>query len=553
MRARTHFQKALVEVLSSMGVDWPEKTVIEPPKDKKFGDLACNIAMMSSKALGKKPRDVAESIRGKLLEGDADKIFSSIEVAGPGFLNVTYSPAFWQRQVQIVLDAAEDFGQCELGKGRKVQVEFVSANPTGPLHIGHGRGAAVGDSLARILRKAGFDVETEYYINDAGRQMLILGMSTYTRLQQLLGSDVELPEDCYKGDYIIDLAREIQDEHGDALRSMSEEELESICRQHAMTRILDGIKLDLKTFRVHHDIWFSEKSLVDAGKVEKTLSDLTAKGLAFEKDGALWFDTERYGDDKNRVLRKSSGDLTYFASDIAYHDDKYKRGFDLVVDIWGADHHGYVPRMKAAVQALGKNADDLEVILVQLVNLLRAGKQIAMSTRSGEFDTLSDVCAEVGVDAARFMFLSRKSDSHLDFDLELAKERSMDNPVYYVQYAHARICSLKAKAAEQGIKPSQVDMAALTGLDTEADIDMLRLLDQFPDTVESAAKNLGVHQIGYYLRDVASSLHRYYTLNPVLTAGDASLVTSRMMLLEAVAQVLRNGLELMGVSAPDRM
>ncbi|WP_027186118.1 arginine--tRNA ligase [Desulfovibrio inopinatus] len=553
MRARMHFQEALSGVLSGMGVAWPEKTVIEPPKDKKFGDLACNVAMMSAKALGKKPREVAETIREKLLEADTDNVFSAIEVAGPGFLNVTYSTLFWQRQIQVVLDAADNFGQCNLGQGRKVQVEFVSANPTGPLHIGHGRGAAVGDSLARILRKAGFDVETEYYINDAGRQMSILGLSTFTRLQQLFGKDVQLPEDCYKGDYIIDLAREVKEQHGDALLSMPEEEVVEICQQHAMTSILDGIKLDLETFRVQHDIWFSEKSLVDAGKVEKTLSDMQANGLAFEKDGALWFDTERYGDDKNRVLRKSSGDLTYFASDIAYHDDKYRRGFDLVVDIWGADHHGYVPRMKAAVQALGRKPEDLDVILVQLVNLLRAGKQVAMSTRSGEFETLADVCTEVGVDAARFMFLSRKSDSHLDFDLELAKERSMDNPVYYVQYAHARICSLKAKAAEQGVTPGQADMATLAGLDTEADLDMLRLLDQFPDTVESAAKSLGVHQIGFYLREVASSLHRYYTLNPVLAAGEATLVASRLMLLDAVAQVLRNGLDLMGVSAPDRM
>ncbi|WP_243439117.1 arginine--tRNA ligase [Fundidesulfovibrio soli] len=551
MRAITHLKSLLESILSEMGAPWPEKATIEPPKDKKFGDMACNVAMLTAGKLNKKPRDLAEELRAALLA--ADPSLSKVEVAGPGFLNVTFAPAFWQSTVAQILEEADAYGKQDTGKGRKVQVEYVSANPTGPLHIGHGRGAAVGDSLARLLRATGHEVSTEYYINDAGRQMRLLGMSIWVRLLEVLEKPVTYPEDWYKGDYIIDLAREVIALHGAAIADMDPEKAQDICYEYGMKSILDGIKKDLAEFRVEHQVWFSEKSLVAGGEVESTLAELHEKGLAYDQEGALWMATSRFGDDKDRVLRKSTGELTYFASDIAYHANKYRRGFDTVVDIWGADHHGYVPRMKAAVQAVGRDPEDLKVILVQLVNLLRGGEQIAMSTRAGQFETLADVCAETGVDAARFMFLSRKSDSHLDFDLELVKQRTMDNPVYYVQYAHARICSLFAKAEERGVAMPQPSPELLARLDTPEDLDLLRMLEQYPDTLASAAQTMSPHVVSFYLRELAGLLHRYYTAHPVLAAPDQELMAARMLILAAVAQVVRNGLDLLGVAAPEKM
>ena len=560
MRAITHLQQLLSAALDRRGLSWPEKATIEPPKDKKFGDMACNVAMLAAPRLSMKPRDLAVELQAELLA--ADPSLSAVDVAGPGFLNVTFAPAFWQQTVTEILADGQAYGRFNLGQARKVQVEFVSANPTGPLHIGHGRGAAVGDALARLLRAMGFAVSTEYYINDAGRQMRLLGMSIWVRYQEQLAIPVAYPEDWYKGEYIVDLAKEVIALHGNALTAMTPEAATDLCYEYGMQAILAGIKKDLADFRVEHQVWFSEKSLVSSGAVERTLADLASRGLAFEQDGALWMGTAQFGDDKDRVLRKSSGELTYFASDIAYHADKYARGFDTVVDIWGADHHGYVPRMKAAVTALGRNPDDLKVILVQLVNLLRAGEQIAMSTRAGQFETLADVCAEVGVDAARFMFLSRKSDSHLDFDLDLVKQQSMDNPVYYVQYAHARIHSLFGKAAERGIALALNDAAALAvlatpntlaALDTPEDLDLLRFLEQYPDTLASAAQSMSPHVVSFYLRELAGLLHRYYSKHQVLTAPDAVVMQGRMLLLAAVAAVVKNGLDLLGVHAPEKM
>ncbi|NDY58528.1 arginine--tRNA ligase [Desulfovibrio sulfodismutans] len=552
MRAVTHLRSLLSDALAGMGIPWPEKTTIEPPRDAKFGDLATNAAMMAAKAAGQKPRDLAEALRQALVSADPG---IAAEVAGPGFLNVTFPPAFWQATIADVLeqDAGGGYGRSDLGGGKKIQVEYVSANPTGPLHIGHGRGAALGDTLARILRAAGFDVSTEYYINDAGRQMRLLGNSIWLRYREFYGKDVVWPEDWYKGEYIIDLARELSAIHGMALFNMPEAEAIAICQTYGVDSIMAGIKKDLADFRVSHEVWFSEKTLVSGGRVEATLSDLKARGLAYEKDGALWFASENLGDDKDRVLRKSSGELTYFASDICYHADKFARGFEVVVDIWGADHHGYVPRMNAAVQALGRTPDSLKVILVQLVNLLSGGEQIAMSTRAGKFETLADVVAEVGTDAARFMFLSRKSDSHLDFDLELVKRQTMDNPVYYVQYAHARVKSLFAKAAERGIAAGTPDEALLSRLSTPEDLGLLRQIEQFPDVVATAAATFSPHVISYYLRDLAGRLHSYYAAHQVLATGDEELTRARMHLLDAVARVVRAGLALLGVSAPEKM
>jgi len=503
------------------------------------------------KEKGQNPRGVAEALKTELLVMCPE--IESIDIAGPGFINFTFKPVFWQQVALAALEGNGDFGRINIGQGRKVQVEYVSANPTGPLHIGHGRGAAVGDSLTRILRFTGHEVETEYYLNDAGRQMRLLGLAVWVRYQQTCGIEIEFPEDCYRGDYIKDISAALLAEKSKALLDLPEEEALDLCYERGMTDILSGIKQDLVDFRVEHQHWFSEKSLVDGGQVEASLSRLLAEGRAYEQDGALWFRSTDHGDDKDRVLRKSDGLLTYFASDIAYHDNKIARGFDMMVDIWGADHHGYVPRMKAAIEALGKDRESLQVILVQLVNLIQGGEQIAMSTRAGKFETLADVCAEVGVDAARFIFLSRKSDSHLDFDLDVVKQQSMDNPVYYVQYAHARISSLMRKAEEQGVtlpEPSGALMALLT---TPEDKALFKALDAFEDTLELAARTLSPHHVSYYLMELAGLLHRYYTVHHILSGDDQALLQARILLFQAVAGVLKAGLDLLGVNAPERM
>ncbi|HKK32151.1 MAG TPA: arginine--tRNA ligase [Desulfomicrobiaceae bacterium] len=551
MRAKIYLEQQLKQYLAGAGIDWPAKATLEPPKNADFGDMASNIAMVMPREKGQNPRTVAEEIRTGLI-GICPEL-ESIDIAGPGFLNFTFKKAFWQAVVPEVRAGQADYGRSDVGAGRRVQVEYVSANPTGPLHIGHGRGAAVGDALTRILRYAGHEVHTEYYLNDAGRQMRLLGLAVWVRYQQLCDIEIPFPEDCYKGEYIVDIARELLDANGRSLLDRPETECLDLCYEKAMSDILGGIRDDLAEFRVEHQNWFSEKSLVDAGKVEKTLDMLLEKGLAFEQDGALWFRSSEFGDDKDRVLRKSDGLLTYFASDIAYHADKMERGFDLMVDIWGADHHGYVPRMKAAIEALGRDRESLQVILVQLVNLLRGGEQIAMSTRAGQFETLADVCREVGVDASRFIFLSRKSDSHLDFDLEVVKQKSMDNPVYYVQYAHARVCSLMAKAEERGITTGECTPELLARLDTPEDLTLLKTMDLFQDTVEAASRTLSPHHISYYLQELAGGLHRYYNVHHVLAAADQELIQARMFLFQAVARVVHNGLELLGVSAPERM
>ncbi len=551
MRAKTYLTEKLTPLLASMGLAWPAKTVIEPPKDKQFGDMAVNIALLLAKEAGKPPRDLAHDLAAGLLKGDG--VVASAEVAGPGFLNIRFSQAFWQQTLWEIERAGDTFGSSTVGGKKKFQVEFVSANPTGPLHIGHGRGAAVGDSLARLLRFAGYDVHTEYYINDAGRQMRLLGLSVWLRLQELAGKSPTFPEDWYKGEYIVDIARELLSATP-GLADKDEEEGVHICFEYAMNAILAGIKRDLTQFRVTHESWFSERALVATGAVEKTFERLKNSGYTYEKDGALWFRSSDFGDDKDRVLRKSDGSLTYFASDIAYHDNKYDRGFDFLVDIWGADHHGYIPRMRAALAALHKAPESFEVILIQLVNLLRGGRQIAMSTRAGQFDTLEDVVKEVGADASRFMFLSRKSDSQLDFDLELVKQRSMENPVYYVQYAHARICAVLRKAAERGITlPDDSPLSTLALLTEDIEIDLMRRLDSFRDVVESAAQNLAPHHISFYLMELAGDLHRYYASYQALGAGNETLSLARLLLLRAVGQVLRNGLDLLGVSAPESM
>ena len=551
MRATDVLRSALMGIVEEMGLNWPAKAVIEPPRDPKHGDLAANIAMLLAREAHKNPRELAQIFVEKLPQRCAD--IEKVEVAGPGVCNVTFSQHFWRKTVCEVEAAGAAYGQSSVGQGRKTLVEYVSANPTGPLHVGHGRGAAVGDSLARLLRKAGFDVETEYYINDAGRQMRILGLSVWLRVKELAGRPVEWPEDYYRGSYIIDIAREMLAEDP-SLPDMEDQAGQDRCYERAMNEILDGIKADLADFRVEHQHWFSEKTLVESGAVKAAFDALTEAGHTFDKDGAFWFATQALGDDKDRVLRKSDGSLTYFASDIAYHHNKFQRGYDWLIDIWGADHHGYVPRMRAAITAMGKPRESFDVVLIQLVNLLQGGKPVSMSTRAGTFETLADVVKEVGADAARFMFLSRKSDTSLDFDLELAKQRSLDNPVYYVQYAHARICAVLRRAEERGITlPAAATDELLAALDTPEDMALLRKMAGFEDMVATAAQALAVHHVSHYLMDLAGMLHSYYAKHQVLLADDTARTLSRLALLRAVSQVLRNGLDLLGVSAPEAM
>jgi arginyl-tRNA synthetase len=549
MRANRYLEQRLQDIIQAWGYAWPEKAQLEQPREAGFGDLASNLALVLASRAGKRPRDLAQEISSQILAQPGE--VQSVEVAGPGFLNFTLRPSFWQGAVARVLEQGTAFGSCNLGQLQKVLVEYVSANPTGPLHIGHGRGAAVGDSLVRILDFAGYQVQSEYYLNDVGRQMSILGQSVWLRYQQICGLEAEMPADLYQGGYILDLARELYQSRGRELLQQDQEQALRICREHALQGILAGIKQDLQDFRVQQQSWFNESSLEEV--LPKTLQELQDSGLAYEQEGALWFKSTLFGDDKDRVLRKSSGEVTYFASDIAYHSQKFSRGYDWLVDVWGADHHGYVPRMKAATQALGRKPEELQVVLIQLVNLLRGGQQVTMSTRAGEFVTLAQVCTEVGVDAARFIFLSRKSDSPLDFDLELLKTQSMENPVYYVQYAHARICSVLRKAIDAGLKEANPEQSTLALLDTEDDLQILRQLEQFPQAVEAAARTLSPHHISYYLLELAGELHRYYNRQQILDSEQSELSQARLLLVRSVARVLGNGLTLLGVQAPQEM
>jgi arginyl-tRNA synthetase len=523
---------------------------VEKPAHPEHGDFATNVAMQMAKQERKAPRAVAEIIVNKL--AGSSELIESLEIAGPGFINFRIKDSAWRNLLTEIDKAGAEFGKSRVGAGKKVQVEFVSANPTGPLHIGHGRGAATGDAVASLLLAAGFDVQREYYINDAGNQMNTLGLSTLLRYKELLGQKIEFPENCYQGDYIKDIARDAIAKHGDRFLNAPEGEGMAFFSKMAGDLILKGIDDDLKDFGVRFDNWFSEQSLFDAGKVESAIKEMQEKGHVYEQEGALWFRTTEFGDDKDRVVVRSNGVTTYFASDIAYHRDKYARGFDWVIDVWGADHHGYVPRLKAVVQGLGRQADDLGIILVQLVALLRDGVPVAMSTRSGEFVTLKEVVDEVGRDAARFFFLMRRSDSQLDFDLELAKRQSTDNPVYYVQYAHARIKSIFETAKERGVEPC-FDNLRLDLLTTPDEMAMIKKLSVYPETLEGAAVNFEPHRITYFLQDVAGEFHSFYNKTRVITPEEPELTQARLFLLHCVATTIRNALTVLGISAPERM
>ncbi len=529
---------------------FPEMEV-EEPRHQSHGDYSTNFAMVSAGVQKMAPRKIAESLISNL---QSHQMIEKVEIAGPGFINFFLTNDAWQPIVNQVLEQDKDYGRSNIGNNEKVQVEFVSANPTGPLHIGHGRGAAVGDSVGNILSFAGHDVQKEYYINDSGRQIKTLGTSVWLRMQQIAGKEIDFPDDCYKGEYIKALAQEIFEIEGDSFVSKDEADAIPVCAKFAAKKILNGIKEDLKAFGVNYDQWFSEQSLYDSGRVEKALEDYKSKDLVYEEDGAFWFRTQDFGDEKNRVVVRNNGITTYFASDIAYHDEKYERGFDRVIDVWGADHHGYIKRIDASVVASGRKSEQFEVILVQLVNLLRGGKPVQMSTRAGEFVTLKDIIEEVGTDAARFIFLSRSYDSGLDFDLELAKQKNSDNPVYYVQYVHARITGILLKAKEDGLIQN-IDFNKgknLHLLNEKEEINLLKILNLFQETVEKSAKSLHPHVIFTYLSSLASAFHGYYNKHKVIT-DDQDLSLARLSLVLGVKKVIRNGLSLLGVSAPERM
>lgn len=551
-RLKHHINQAL-QVCYERGTlkssEYPE-IALEVPARSEHGDFSTNLALVLARAEKMAPRKVAEALIVVLEEASAE--WARVEIAGPGFINFHLAPGHWFAVLDEVLQRGSDFGRGSLGKGKKVQVEFVSANPTGPLHIGHGRGAATGDAVAEVLAAAGYQVQREYYINDAGNQMETLGRSLLLRYRELLGQVVDFPADCYQGDYITDLAQEFLQHKGRILLDLPENEAIEQIGAYGGGRIRDGIDQDLKDFGVTFDNWYSEQSLYDRGEVERGIALLKERGLTYEQDGALWFKTTDFGDDKDRVLIRSNGNTTYFASDVAYHKEKYDRGFDLVIDVWGADHHGYVPRMKAVLAGLGRNSEDLQCILVQLVNLLRDGTQVAMSTRAGEFVTLREVIDEVGKDACRFFFLSRRSDSQLDFDLELAKKQSNENPVYYVQYAHARVCSINRNASDAGLKlpaAGEVDFSVLT-LDDE--LALVKLLSRYGEVVETAAQHFEPHRIVFYVQELAARFHSYYNKGRVLT-DQLETSRARLYLVNGVRIVLENALLLVGVSAPEKM
>ena len=547
---------------------------IERSRNADHGDFASNLAMVLAKRAGLKPRELAEKICAAL---PTSPVIDRTEIAGPGFINIFLAPdAYHDLPDQIRMGGAR-YGTSKVGAGHRVMVEFVSANPTGPLHVGHGRGAAYGDALARVLRAAGFDAVSEYYINDAGRQMDILALSVWLRYLELCGETFSFPSAAYQGDYIFDIAatlhREVASEYRTEAETLLDElpegddvRLDSLIaraksllgvqgfgRVHRLARdtLVDEIRSDLLQFGVEYQTWFSEQSLIDSGAVHGAVDELKENTVLYQNDGAWWFRTTDFGDEKDRVVLRANGNHTYFATDIAYHQDKVQRQFDRVINIWGADHHGYIKRVKASMSALGLNPDLLTVLLVQFAALYRAGEKVSMSTRSGEFVTLRELREEVGRDAARFFYALRKPDQHMDFDLDLAKSQSSDNPVYYVQYAHARICSVFRQLADKNIA---VDLPkANPELLVEArESDLLQKLSIYPEVVESAARNYEPHQVAYYVRELANDFHTYYNAHPFIAAED-DLRLARLSLIDATRIVLANALALLGVSAPERM
>lgn len=568
-----------VDVLKRDGVVPPQQDTeirFDHPRQKSHGDLATNIALGLAKAAQRDPRELAQRLVDALAPS---KYIDRVEIAGPGFINIFLSTWSQFEVLSTIHKQGEDYGRCDVGNDEKVLIEFVSANPTGPLHVGHGRGAAYGDNLARVMRFTGYQVSTEYYINDAGRQMDILALSVWFRYLELCGEELSFPNNCYQGDYIWDIAATVHREDGDRYQNSmldfftentsldSEKTLDQMTNKFrskvgadgyqrflgaALDMLVEDIKGDLEDFRVEFDRWFSERSLYQAKIVDHTIAKLRQTEYLYEKDGALWFRATDFGDEKDRVVVRDTGVPTYLASDIAYHQNKFERGFNKLIDVWGADHHGYMVRVKGTLQALGNNPDDFIVALVQFATLYRGGQKVSMSTRGGEFVTLRELRREVGTDAARFFYAQRKPEQHLDFDLDLAKSQSTENPVYYVQYAHARVCSVFEQAKQRGIDTSKVCESDSSLLKEEHEKELAKALAKFPEIVATAARNLEPHHIVYYLRNVSNRLHTYYNAHNVL-GTERELRNARLNLMDATRQVIANGLNLIGVSAPEQM
>ena len=549
---KRHLEALLREALTAavgageLRVDVPERIHLDEPSDPAFGDLASNVAMTLAREAGKSPRVIAQSILGRLR--DPTGLLAGTEIAGPGFINLRASLACWRALLADVLAAGDAYGRSALGAGRRVQVEFVSANPTGPLHVGHGRGAVIGDVVARLLAVAGFTVEREYYVNDFGRQMEILGRSTWVRYRQLQGEDVALDEGAYPGEYVIDVARALAAEHAATLAALGEADAIVFCARFAERVLLARIQDDLVRFGVRFDHFVSERDLHERGVLARAL-EVVPTHLLYQEGDALMFRTTEFGDEKDRAVRRSTGVPTYFAGDIAHYHEIVAKRFDQLINVLGADHHGYVTRLRAALGALGGDPESLRVLLVQLVNLTRGGQPVRMGKRAGEFVTLSEVLDEVGADAARFFFLLRKADSQLEFDLELAKKQSADNPVFYVQYAYARIASVFRQAAASGLDGGGLPDLTPIG---EGELEVLRALARYPDVVETAARHLEPHRVVFYLQELAGAFHRYYNQHRILT-DDAAVAAARLALVRAVRLVLRSALELVGVTTPERM
>ncbi len=539
-------ERMIHEALGGLGLE--TRVQVDYPRDPRFGDYTTNAAMVMARELRTNPRELAQ----RMAQALDHPMIEKVEVAGPGFVNLFMKREWWYRGFSRVLREGEAFGDLDLGRGKRVQVEFVSANPTGPLHIGHGRGAAVGDSLARILEKAGYEVEREYYVNDAGRQIRVLGESIWARCMEMGGMEVAFPQDGYRGEYVIQLARRALEEMPQVMDLPKDEAVERLARWGA-EEILKAIQSDLEAFGVTFHSWFRERTLYERDLVGEALDRLKEGGFIYEKDGALWFASSRLGDDKDRVVVRANGEPTYLASDIAYHALKADRGFHLLVDVWGADHHGYVPRIKAALEALGYDPEMLQVLLIQMVSLIKGGEKVSMSTRQGEFVPLAELVEEVGKDAVRFIFLTRKGDAHLDFDVDLAKSQTEENPVFYVQYAHARISSIFRTAAERGIPmPQTFHEVDLTPLELGEELGLIKKVLRFPHLIESMARSLEPHRLTYYLQELAAAFHSYYNHYRVLVE-DQVLREARLALAKGVQVVVREGLRLLGVDAPHSM
>jgi arginyl-tRNA synthetase len=541
--------KIIGDSLKTVGIETIPSIEVEVPPNDSLGDLATPVAMSLATALKKPPRKIAEEIVDVIKD---KSVFEKIDIAGPGFINFTFSKEYLYAEFKKLIEYKSGFLREDVGKGRNVQIEFISANPTGPLHLGHGRGGATGEALSNLLKAAGYEVEREYYINDAGKQVKLLGLSVFARYQQFHGIEYPFPEEGYRGGYVEEIANTIIKENGDKYLKANFDEVLDFFIDYSYKKILSSIENDLKDFGITFDVWQSERDLYNNGDIEKAIVDLKTKGFIYEKDGAIWFKSTIFGDDKDRVIIKQDGEYTYFASDIAYHRKKIEKRYDDLIDIWGADHHGYIPRIKAVIEALGYPKERLKILLVQMVTLLRGGKPVQMSKRAGEFVTLREVIDEVGSDTTKFIFLTRRPDSHLEFDLEVAKAQSSENPVFYVQYANARINSIFAHAREKRINTDRLCDADLGLLSVQEELRMIRKLLIYPMIFEGAVSTCEPHRITFYMQELSGIFHPYYNKYRVVS-DDIELSRARLALCEAVRIVLRDGLEILGISAPEKM